>query len=351
MSFSPSWAFKLPKMSVPGHGHRIVLTCFSYALYSPDMGHSSITRDPHQGGGLSTTVYSHYGVDQQSHVQPIQPFGGSRFQGPSSPQRNGGAFHVPQAYFQQQQQSSPYRHILPAQPQHHGHHRNLRIETGTTNPTAFDNASFLSPILSVSSPMQPFEQVNSIMSNIRRLQVAGRLNERFLAVNGHYLTKFEQYIQNFVLWRSRGAPLSPEDVYEFCRICAGYVQHDADVGRVVPPNLEQTLRKALGSADRVAVIEAAVQYHQRQLQREQQDGGLVIPPWVSVWISACQQCLSGSLSVLDEHLDALRCLPNAPLDIHELRTCLPRQITPAPYGTPESSSNQLPNQNVWDQQQ
>lgn len=169
-----------------------------------------------------------------------------------------------------------------------------------------------------------------------------QLNHRSPFGNGHHLTPFEQYIQEFVSREKRGSQVSRKDILDFCKGCADFVRHTADASRVVPRDLEQTFRMAVDSPDARAVVQNAGLHHQLQLQRAQQDLGFVVPLWVSVWVLACQQGLHGNLAALDVHLQTLLYLLNRPIDIHELKDLL--------FLLMMSARSQQPDHNVWNQQ-
>lgn len=239
---------------------------------------------------------------------------------------------------QQQEQNMFYRPILPA-PHHNGQHQTLHVHTADARFAALLTSD------SPASLMSSDQRVNYIINNIYQLQEVGRLNERCFSVSGQLLTAFEFFVQRSTPQGSAGSHVSLQEVHDFCRVCATFVQQGADMTRIVPHGFAQTIQITLGSPDAAVAIESAVLCH----QQEPEDGGLTFPPWVSVWISACQQGLNRNSTELYEHLNALSYWLGK--NIHQnFRDIIPELASPSPYATPRSSTTQQPNQTKWDQQ-
>lgn len=296
-------------------------------------------------------AYSNHQVNPQDSLQPQrQPFQNPQLLASPPSQRNGGIFQW-QAYDQQvqqqqqhfQQQPAPYRTILPALDQN-GQHQGLHIDTG------HPQVSFLHALLTRNSPtsssMSPIHRSQLITQNVYQLRGLGRLNERFFHLNGQRLSFLELFVQSSAPGVAPGSHVSREEIHEFCRLCAIFVQNDADTTRIVPPGFAQTIK--LASESRKAVV-GHHQHHQQQ-QQQQQDGGPTIPFWARIWISACQQGLGRNFVSLDEHLDALSYWLGVYIDVHRnLRELLFESSSPVPYSTPESTTGQHINHNIWDQ--
>lgn len=321
----------------------------SYTFRTPDVGYPSLRPDayPNISHPLSPTsfepAYSNHQLNTRNTLQSQrQPFQNPQLLASPPPQRNGGAFHW-QSYDQQaqqqqhfQQQHVPYRSILPAINQN-GQHQGLHVDTGHSQ-VSFLHA-LLTPDSPASSSMSPLQRTQLIAQNIYQFRGLGRLNERFYNLNGQRLSPLEVFVQSSAPGVSPGSNVSPEEIHEFCRACAIFVQMNADTTRIVPHGFAQTI--SLASQSRDAVLSQ---------QQQQQDGGPTFPFWARVWISACQQGLGRNVVSLDEHLDVLSYWLGAYIDVYRnLRELLLESSSPKPYCTPESTTGQQINHNIWDQ--
>lgn len=331
----------------------------SYNFRSPDIDYPpyrlvaacSIQNSP--TSTLSTSEYPDHQVNRQNYSQPAQ----QHFQNPQTlasppPQRNSGIpgwqSYDHQAQQQQaQQQHMLFRPILPAVHQNRRQHQTLHANTGETRFPALH--ALLTPASPASSSMSSDQRVNAIMNNINQLRSVGRLNERCLCLGGQYLTPFEFFVQSSAPRDSDGSRASPQEIHEFCNVCATFIQMDADSARIVPLDFAHTISIALRSSEAVEMIRGVVVNHQQQLQH--QDGGrLALPPWVCVWVSACQQGLGNNFVALDEHLQVLSYWLGSQIDVYRyLKELIPEPSSPEPYATPESSTIQLPVHSVWGQ--
>lgn len=322
----------------------------SYAFRMPDVGYPSLRPDGYRNIShpLSPTsfepAYSHHQLNPRNTLQSQQqPFQNPQLLASPPPQRNGATFnwsgYDQRAPTQQQfqPQNPPYRSILPALDQN-GQHHGLHVDTGHSQVSFLQ--ALLTPDSPASSSMSSGQRSQLITQNVYQLQGLGRLNERFFHLNGQRLSSLEFFVQSSAPGVSPGSHVSAEEIHEFCRVCAIFVQINADTTRIVPHGFAQTI--SLASQSRTAVLS---QQHQQQ-----QAGGPTFPFWAMVWISACQQGLGRNLVSLDEHLDVLSYWLGAHIDVHRnLRELLLEPSSPEPYSTPDSTTGQQINHNIWDQ--
>lgn len=325
-----------------------MLTCLiSHTFRTPDVGYPSLRPDGYRNISHPLSpisfepAYTNHQLNLQDTLQPQR----HSFQNPQllaspPPQRNGGTFHW-QGYNQQaqqqqhfQQQHAPYRPILPALDQDR-QQQSLHVDTGHTQ------VSFLSALLTPDSPtsssMSSIQRSQLITQNVYQLRGLGRLNERLFNLNGQRLSPLELFVQSSAPGISPGSHASADEIHEFCRVCAVFVQMDADTTRIVPRGFAQTI--LLFSEPRNLVLS----------QQQQQDGGPSFPSWARVWISACQQGLGRNFVSIDQHLDVLSWWLGEHVVHRNLRELLFEPSSPEPYSRPESTTGQQINHNIWDQ--
>lgn len=322
------------------------MTCLiSYAFRTPDVGYTSLRPDgyrninDHSDPTSFDSSRSSHQASLQNNFQPLRPV----FQNPQllaspPPPRVGGI--IPwQGYDQRaqqqrvQQQHTPYRPILPAYDQN-GQHQGLHNNTVHNQVSALH--ALLMPSSPTSSPMSSMQRRQLITQNIYQLRGLGRLNERSFYLNGQYLSSLELFVQASAPGASPGSHVSAKEIYEFCKVCATFVQMGADTGRIVPHGFAHTISNAAKSNN--AILN----------QPLQQDGSPTFSLWTTVWISACQQSLSRNFVSLDEHFVVLSYHLGVDIDVHQnLRRLFLESSSPNPYTTPESTTKTF--QNLWDQ--
>ncbi|KAJ4393691.1 hypothetical protein N0V93_002906 [Gnomoniopsis smithogilvyi] len=304
----------------------------------------------------SSTMYNPENPNEQVNLQNSGHFVRQSFPNPQllaspPPQRIGGmprwqGYNPHPQQQQTQQQRMPFRPILPAIHQN-GQHQTIHVDIGDHPSSTFH--ALLTPESPASASRFSYQSIDATMNNIKQLRDSGRLNERHFSIDGQYLTAFESVVQSSAPQVSQGFRASPEEIRDFCRICAIFVQVDADTTGIVPHEFEHAVSIALRSPEPAGMIGNVVRSHQRQLQR--QDGtGLAFPPWVSVWVSACQQGRRGNSAELKKHLDVLSNWIGSQVDVYRyLGDLIPEPDSLKPYSTPESCTDQLPSQDIWDQ--